>query len=219
MLASAHSPAPAPAVLSCTAPCTAPQARRLAVERNGSLAVPANFVQTAKPFDPADPAMRVGHMPQVRSELGWGAWGGLGCLGCLGAAGVGATHRQLLLAPTPAGRHTCLACAPAAACLQHAVRNPQTEALLSMLGLPWNMDGGGGGGDGFGGAPGGGWAAPAGSDAAAAGAPTQGGCGVREVWGRSSSVPRRPCPCTHLQSPPPIHASHSRCVQSRGNRS
>ncbi|PSC75631.1 lariat debranching enzyme [Micractinium conductrix] len=62
------------------------EVERLLGERNGGATVPQNFQLTAPPFDPNDPRMKQGHMPQ------------------------------------------------------RPVRNPQTEAFLSMLDLPYNLD-------------------------------------------------------------------------------
>ena len=137
------------------------EVRRRLAERGGggegaaAAVVPRNFVASVPAFDPDNPQMRQGRMPQVggmaRRE------GVCACLAGRGSAGGGRD-------PCICSQLALPACHPRLAA-QHAQRNPQTEAFLGMLGLPYNLDhdapaaaaggGGGYGGGGFGGFGGG----------------------------------------------------------------
>lgn len=126
------------------------------------------------------------------------------CLGAWGVAGQAWVARKILCGCfrrpcgcISAGNRACLRCLPipspprllfsvysCAPALQHAVRNPQTEVFLSMLGLPWNLDDVAPAGPPGGwaeaqapGGPAGGWA-PAGSDVASVG---EGACAQGEA--------------------------------------
>jgi hypothetical protein len=137
------------------------EVRRRLAERGGggegaaAAVVPRNFVASVPAFDPDNPQMRQGRMPQVG---GMARREGLSaCLAGRGSAGGGR-------GPCICSQLALPACHPRLAA-QHAQRNPQTEAFLGMLGLPYNLDhdapaaaaggGGGYGGGGFGGFGGG----------------------------------------------------------------
>lgn len=141
-----------------TLPVDKHQVRRLLTERNGGLAVPHNFVPTAPAFDPAQPQMRSGRMPTVSARgvgrnvgrqaavPGWLA-GWLAIVHMCTVGGEMSSHYASDLpchtfghvSPPPA--HPCPhPASPLSPHPQRAVRNPQTEAFLEALGLPYNLD-------------------------------------------------------------------------------